>query len=223
MFTRHYGLTGLAIFWGSIVLVGCGINRHPVTGAPHNHSRTVNASPPTTPSSRPISSSPSSTSSPFTPSSPSTALPSALPSWSSSTHAESAILYTHQQQSFIMQAAQSIGLPAVAVPMRGFGSQYQYTQRILMSGGGSMLVIQYSNFSVQEVTRPILTGRTVLRTVPLTILGSSVTGTWNQAASASGGAPPLTFHSHGMYYLIQGSRDISQTQVSTIAESLTKL
>lgn len=150
MFTRQYGIISTAIFWGSIVLVGCGTNRHPVTGAPHNQSRTVNPSPPITPSSRPVSSSPSSPSSPL-PSSPSTALPSALPSWSSNTHAESAILYTHQQQSFIMQAAQSIGLPAVAVPMRGFGSQYQYTQRILMSGGGSMLVIQYSNFKCSGV------------------------------------------------------------------------
>ena len=119
-----------------------------------------------------------------------------------------------------MRAAQSIGWPAVDVPLHGFGSQYQYTQKLLASRGGTMLVINYNNFSVQEFTKPMLTGRAVLRTVPLTILGSSVTGTWNQPASASGGGPSLTFHIHGMYYFIGG---LSQTQIDTIAESFTKL
>ncbi len=122
-----------------------------------------------------------------------------------------------------MQAAQSVKLPSVDVPTHGFGSQFQYTQRILTSGGASMLVIQYNNFSVQEFTKPMLAGGAALRTVPLTILGFSVTGTWNQPAPASGGTPSLTFHINDMYYLIGGSRAVSQTQIDTIAESLTKL
>ncbi len=233
MIKLNYWVFGSAILLGSMVLTGCGTSEHPVAIAPRHHSQAVSpstsasASPlpsPTTPSSSPVTASSSPTPSPSALSSLSTTS-SPVPSRSSSTtsNAENAILYTNQQKSSIIQAAHSIGLPAVDVPMHGFGSQLQYTQRILMSGGGSLLVIQYNNFSVQEFIRPMLIGRAVLRTVPLTILGSSVTGTWNQPASASGGAPPLTFHRHGMYYLIGGSRALSQTQIDTIAESLTKL
>lgn len=205
MIKLKQGIFGSAILLGSMVLTGCGTSEHPVAIAPSHHSQTV--SPSTSASSWTSSTMPS----------------SAVPSRSSSTtsNTESAILYTRQQRSFIMQAAQSVGLPAVDVPMHGFGSQLQYTQRLLTSEGVYMLLIQYNNFSVQESTKPMLTGGAVLRTVPLTILGSSVAGTWNQPASASGSTPPLTFHIHDMYYLVQGG--LSQTQIDTIAESFTSL
>ena len=201
---KHWVL-GSAILLSSSVLAGCGTSEHPEGIAPSHHSQTV---------------SPSTSASSWTSSTmPSSAVPSR--SSSATSHAENAILYTRQQKSFIVQAAQSVGLPVVDVPMHGFGSQLQYTQRLLMVGGGYMLLIQYNNFSVQEFTRPMLPPRAVLRTVPLTILGSSVTGTWNQPAFASGSTPPLTFHIHDMYYLVQGG--LSQTQIDTIAESFTSL
>ncbi len=223
-----HGIFGSVILLGSTILAGCGTSGHPVATSIGHHSQEVSQSTPASPSTSsttPPSGHVSSSLSSSALSSPSTPVSSSVTSRSSSTasNAENTVLYTSQQKSFIMQAAQSVKLPSVDVPTHGFGSQFQNTQRILMSGGGSMLVINYNNFSIQEFTRPMLTGRAVLRTVPLTILGSSVTGTWNQPASASGGAPPLTFHINGMYCLIQGPRALSQTQIDTIAESLTKL
>lgn len=217
-------VVGSIMLVGSAFLAGCGLSGN-VTATPtgngnYNISGTVHTN--STPNSATQSATPSTASSHASnPSSPTVS--SSSPTSSTASQAENTLPYTSQEKSFIIQAAQSIGLPSVDVPMHGFGSQFQYTQRILMSGGGSMLVIQYNNFGIQEFTRPMLTGRAVLRTVPLTILGSSVTGTWNQPAPASGGGPSLTFHINGMYYLIGGSRALSQTQIDTIAESLAKL
>lgn len=225
MIKLKQGVFGSAILLGSMVLAGCGTSGHPVAIAPGHHSQVVSKSTPaspsissTTPSSNNVSSSTTSSGA----SSPSISS-SSSPTSRTTSPVENTLQYTSQQKSFITRAAQAAGLPSATVPTHGFGSQYQNTQRSLASGGGYMLVINYNNFGIQEFTRPMLTGRAILKTVPLTILGSSVTGTWNQPPSRSGALPLLTFHTNGMYYLIGGSRDLSQNQIDTIAESLTKL
>ena len=209
---------GSSILIGSTLLAGCGLSGN-VTATPtgnghYNISGTVHSSGTLNSTSSQSSSSPSHASNPSN---------ASVSASSPTSPTENTLEYTTQQKTFILQAAQAIGLPSATIPTHGFGSQYQNTQRLLASGGGSMLVINYSNFDIQEFTRPMLTGRAVLRTVPLTVLGSSVTGTWNQPPSGSGASPLLTFHTNGMYYLIGGSRALSRTPIDAIAESLTKL
>lgn len=150
MTTRHYGLVGVAILLGGIVVTSCGTTAHPVASASPHQSHTgspapaifpaTSPTPPssstststmTTPSSRPVSPSPTSSSSEsshtglVSPSSSSS--PQASTSTSSSTSTPislSSITYTTKQQATIFQLGHKVGFPAAYVPRQGFQSQF---------------------------------------------------------------------------------------------------
>ncbi len=116
-----------------------------------------------------------------------------------------------------------MGFSTTHVPRKGFHSRFLYGQKLAVASGGTMLVLNYNNFDIQESARPMTpAGHTVLTTTSLVIpaSGSSapIVETWWM--SPAGGAALLTFHLHGVYYLMSGATSLSRGQMDTMAESL---
>ncbi len=141
------------------------------------------------------------------------------------TSKDGSITYTSAQIKSIETSGSQADLTIFYIPYQGLGSRFLYAQDVAAAPGGYILVLNYSDFSMQAYVKPMLTGRAVMKTVNLKIAGieAPVIGTWNAPPTGSGAQPTLTFKIQGVYYLIQKPKSLSQSQVQEIADSLQKV
>lgn len=139
----------------------------------------------------------------------------------------SSIQYSKHQKSGIAKEAKYIGSKTIYLPTQGFGSKFEYIQRLKASGGGYLLSVNYTRFNLNLNDKRPLTNWTIKNTVKLPMSGqaaSPVTAQWLTPPSshASLPNPVLSFKISGVYYTIWGGKSLNESQIEKIAGSFTK-